>query len=271
MAEAKKDMSFLEHLEELRGRLVRSAVGILIGVIVVVYFHDFVVNEIIMGPRKADFITYRAFCAWGNQMGVGDQLCLTPPNFDLQNTTMSGAMNADIGVCLVGGIVLAFPWVFWQLWAFIKPGLRSKEQRMVQGIVFFVSCLFFAGVLFGYFVLAPLSIQFLGNYTFGDVLNAPTVQSYIKLTTSLVLGTGLLFQLPILIYFLAKIGLVSAAILKKYRKHAFVVNLIVAAVLTPPDVTSQLLVAMPILLLYEVSIIIAGRVEKNNLAAASVS
>lgn len=263
MAEEKKDMSFLEHLEELRRRLVRAVLGVVVGVVVIVVFHDFVVNEIIMGPRNADFITYRAFCAWSHQMGLEDQLCLTPPQFKLQSTTMSGNMNADILVCLVGGLILAFPFVFWQIWGFIKPGLKDREVNAVNGIVFFVSLLFFFGVAFGYFVLAPLSIQFLGNYQFADVENNSTILSYLKLTTSLVFGTGLLFQLPILMYFLAKIGLVTSGFLKKYRKHAFVVNLIVAAVLTPPDVTSQLLVAMPILLLYELSIWITSKVEKK--------
>lgn len=265
--EKKKDMSFLEHLEELRGRLVKAVLGVLVGVVVIVYFHDFVVNTIIMGPRNADFVTYRAFCAWSEKIGLGDQLCLTPPQMELQSTTMGGAMNADIVVCLLGGLIIAFPWVFWQIWSFIKPGLKSKEQKMVNGIVFFVSLLFFAGVLFGYFVLAPLSVQFLGNYTFADVKNEPTLLSYLKLSTSLVLGTGLLFQLPMLVYFLAKIGLASSAFLKKYRKHAFVVNLIISAILTPPDVTSQLLVALPILLLYEISILIAVRVEKKRAIA----
>lgn len=263
MAEEKKDMSFLEHLEELRKRLFRAVIGIVAGVIVIIYFHDFVVNDVIMGPRKADFITYRAFCAWSHRLGVGEQLCLTPPQLVLQSTTMSGNMNADILVCLVGGIILAFPFVFFQLWGFIKPGLREREINAVRGIVFYVSLLFFAGVAFGYYLLAPLSIQFLGNYQFADVQNNATILSYLKLTTSLVFGTGLIFQLPVLIYFLSKIGLVSAAFLRKYRKHAFVINLIVAAILTPPDVTSQLLVAMPILLLYEISIFVAARTEKS--------
>lgn len=269
MAEEKKDMSFLEHLEELRKKLFRAVLFVLAGVIVVVYFHDFVVNDVIMGPRRADFITYRAFCSWSQRLGLGDQLCLAPPAFDLQSTTMSGSMNADIMVCIFGGLILSFPFVFWQLWGFIKPGLKSREITAVNGIVFFVSVLFFLGTLFGYFLLAPLSIQFLGNYTFADVQNNATILSYLKLTTSLVFGTGLLFQLPVLMYFLARIGLVSAAFLRKYRRHAFVANLIVAAILTPPDVTSQLLVAMPIFLLYELSIFIAARVEKNR--AASVT
>ncbi len=263
MAEEKKDMSFLDHLEELRKRLFRAVLGVLVGVIVIVYFHQFVVDDVIMGPRRSDFITYRAFCDWSHKIGMGEELCLTPPNFKLQSTTMSGNMNADIMVCLIGGLILAFPFVFWQIWGFIKPGLKEREIKAVNGIVFFVSLLFFSGVVFGYFLLAPLSIQFLGNYQFADVENNSTILSYLKLTTTLVFGTGLIFQLPILIYFLAKIGLVTAGFLRKYRKHAFVVNLVVAAIITPPDVSSQMLVALPLLLLYELSIFIAARVEKN--------
>lgn len=261
--EEKKDMSFLDHLEELRGRLVRAVLGVVAGIIVVVVFHDFVISEIIMGPRNGDFITYKLLCAWSHKLGMGDELCLSPPAFGLQSTTMSGTLNADILVCVLGGIVLSFPFIFFQLWGFVKPGLNEREIKSVNGIVFYVSLLFFAGVGFGYFVLAPLSVQFLGNYTFGDVQTNSTILSYLKLTTSLVFGTGLIFQLPVLIYFLAKIGLVTSAFLKKYRRHAFVVNLIISAIITPPDVVSQLVVAMPILALYEASIYVAGRVEKK--------
>lgn len=263
MAELPKDMSFLEHLEELRRRLLRSVLGVIAGIIVVVIYHDFVVDELIMGPRKPDFITYRAFCHWSHTIGLGDQLCLDPPNLKLQSTTMGGNMNADILVCIVSGLILAFPFIVWQLWMFIRPGLKSKESHAVRGIVFYISLLFFTGVLFGYFLLAPLSIQFLGNYTFGDVENNPTLLSYLKLTTSLVFGTGLVFQLPVVVYFLSRLGVVTASFLRKYRKHAFVLNLIIAAVITPPDVTSQLLVSLPILLLYELSIVVAARSEKR--------
>ncbi len=257
-------MSFLEHLEELRRRLFWSVVGVVIGIIVIIVYHDFVIDEVIMGPRKADFITYRAFCDWSHTIGLGDQLCLDPPRLSLQSTTMSGNMNADILVCVVGGIILAFPFIVWQLWGFVRPGLKDKEKKSVRGVVFYVSLLFFAGVAFGYFLLAPLSIQFLGNYTFADVQNNPTLLSYLKLTTSLVFGTGLVFQLPVVIYFLSRIGIVTADFLRKYRKHAFVVNLILAAIITPPDVTSQLLVSLPILLLYEISIVVAARAEKRS-------
>jgi sec-independent protein translocase protein TatC len=263
VAEQQKDMSFLEHLEELRRRLFWSVVSVIIGIIVVVIYHDFVIDQVIMGPRKPDFVTYRAFCHWSQTMGMGDQLCLDPPRLVLQSTTMSGNMNADIMVCVVSGIILAFPFIVWQLWGFIKPGLKDKETKSVRGVVFYVSLLFFTGVSFGYYLLAPLSIQFLGNYTFADVQNTPTLLSYLKLTTSLVFGTGLVFQLPVVVYFLSRIGIVTAAFLRKYRRHAFVVNLIVAAIITPPDVTSQILVSLPILLLYEVSILVAARAEKR--------
>lgn len=266
MADQKKDMSFLEHLEELRSKLFRSVLGLFAGIIVVVIFHDFVVDTIIMGPRRDDFVTYRAFCAWSEKLGLGEQLCLKAPTMVLQSTTMSGTLNADILVCVMGGLILSFPFIVYQLWSFIRPGLKSKEIKAVRGLVAYVSLLFFSGVAFGYFLLAPLSIQFLGSYTFSDVALNPTLLSYLKLTTSLVFGTGLLFQLPVLIYFLARIGLVTSAFLKKYRRHAFVVNLIVAAILTPPDVMSQLLVSMPLLVLYEASIVIAARVEKQEAA-----
>jgi sec-independent protein translocase protein TatC len=265
---AHKDMSFLDHLEELRGRLVKAVLGVVAGVIVVVIFHDFVVNDVIMGPKNADFITYRALCNWSHTLGMGEELCLDPPRLNLQSTTMGGNFNADILVCILGGIVLSFPFIFWQLWGFIKPGLNEREIKSVNGVVFYVSLLFFAGIAFGYFILAPLSIQFLGNYTFGDVQNNATILSYLKLTTSLVFGTGLMFQLPVVIYFLSKIGLVTAAFLKKYRRHAFVANLIISAIITPPDVVSQLVVAFPILLLYEASIYVCSRVERGRLNKA---
>ena len=171
--------------------------------------------------------------------------------------------NASSNEKIIGGIILAFPFIIWQLWGFIKPGLKEKETKSVRGIVFYVSLLFFTGVAFAYFLLAPLSIQFLGNYTFADVQNTPTLLSYLKLTTTLVFGTGLVFQLPVIIYFLSRIGIVTADFLRKYRRHAFVINLIIAAIITPPDVTSQILVSLPMLLLYEVSILVAARAEKR--------
>jgi sec-independent protein translocase protein TatC len=176
---------------------------------------------------------------------------------------MGGNFSAYMLVVIVAGLVIAFPFVFYQLWGFIRPGLHMKERKSVNGIVFYVALLFFCGCSFGYYVLTPLSINFLGNFQFGDVEVNATILSYLKLVTSLVLGTGLIFQLPVVVYFLGKIGLISSEFLKKYRRHAFVVNLIIAAIITPPDVTSQILVSMPILLLYEVSIFLVARIERQ--------
>jgi len=258
-----KNMSFLEHLEELRKRLFRAVLFAVAGVVFMLVFDTYIIENIIMAPRRADFPTYRFFCWMGQSLGLEDQLCFSETTFTLQSTTMGGNFSAYMTVILVGGVILAFPAIFYQLWAFIKPGLRKNEMKSVSGIGFFVSLLFFLGILFGYYVLTPLSIQFLGNFGFADVEVNATILSYLKLCTSLILGTGLVFQMPVVIYFLAKIGLVSSDFLKKYRRHAFVVNLIVSAIITPPDVTSQLLVSLPLLLLYEISIRVAQRVEKK--------
>jgi sec-independent protein translocase protein TatC len=258
-----KEMSFLEHLEELRGRLFKSVLGVLVGVVIVFIFDDFVIDEIIMAPRRLDFISYRMWCELSHALGMGDTLCFTEINFTLQSTTMGGNFSAYLLVVIIGGVILSFPWIIYQLWSFIKPGLNAREIASVRGIVFYISLLFFLGVFFGYYILCPLSITFLGNFQFSDVPVTSTVLSYLKLNTSLLLGTGLIFQLPVLMYFLGQLGIVTSAMLKKYRKHALVVNLIAAAIITPPDITSQILVALPILLLYEISILVVARVEKK--------
>lgn len=263
MAEDKKEMGFLDHLEELRRRLFWSVIAVVIGIVVIVWFDDFVINDLIMGPKNLDFVTYQKFCELSHYMDLGEQLCYQEMNFKLQSTTMGGNFSAYMLVCIVGGVVIAFPFIIYQLWGFVRPGLHLKERSVVNGVVFYVSLLFFLGVLFGYYILTPLSIAFLGNFEFGDVEVNSTVLSYLKLLVSLVLGTGLIFQLPVVVYFLGRIGVISSAFLKKYRKHAFVVNLIIAAIITPPDVTSQLLVSLPILLLYEISIFVVARVEKK--------
>ena len=256
-------MSFLEHLEELRGRLFKAVLGVLVGVIVVFIFDDFVIEEIIMAPRRLDFISYRMWCELSHALGMGDTLCFTEINFTLQSTTMGGNFSAYLLIVIIGGVILSFPWIIYQMWSFIKPGLNAREISSVRGIVFYISLLFFLGVFFGYYILCPLSITFLGNFEFSDVPVTSTVLSYLKLNTSLLLGTGLIFQLPVLMYFLGQLGIVTSAMLKKYRKHALVVNLIAAAIITPPDITSQILVALPILLLYEISILVVARVEKK--------
>jgi len=266
MSEKGKEMSFLDHLEEFRGRLVKSVLAVLVGAIGIFVAKDFVFDQIIFAPRSNDFASFRAWCALGNFLGMGDKLCVTEIKYSLQSTTMLGQFTTHLMVSLVGGIIISFPFIFNQLWLFVKPGLRQQEISAVRGIVIYTSLLFFAGVLFGYYGLLPLSLQFLGSYQLGDVPTISTINSYMKLMLSVTLATGLVFQLPILVYFLTRIGLVGSDTLRKYRKHALVAILIVAAVITPPDVTSQILVAVPILVLYEVSIFVAKRVERNRSA-----
>ena len=184
----------------------------------------------------------------------------------VQNIDMSGQFSTHIMVSIVAGFILAFPFVLYQMWAFIKPGLKLKEQQSARGIVFFSSSLFFLGVIFGYFIIAPLSLQFLGSYRVSEeVVSSIKLASYISTLVSITLSTGLVFQLPILVYFLTKIGLITPEFLKTYRKHALVAVLILAAIITPPDITSQVLVAMPIMILYELSIMISRRVIKKQM------
>lgn len=263
MAEESNDMSFLEHLEELRFRLMRSVIAIMIGAVVLFTLKDFVFDDIIFAPRKLDFISFRAWCWLSHALNLGESMCVTSIDYDIINTTMLGKFTAHIIVSLIGGVIIAFPFIFWQFWTFIRPGLRMKESKAVRGITLYTSLLFFLGVGFGYFGIAPLSLQFLGNYQLADVESKITIMSYMKLVASITLATGFIFQLPIAVYFLSKIGIVTPELLRKYRKHALVVVLILSAIITPPDLTSQIMVSVPVLLLYEISIVISKRVQKS--------
>lgn len=259
-----KEMSFLDHLEELRWRLVKSSISILVFAIAAFIGKKYIFDVVLFGPRKSDFYTYRAFCWLSHKISLGDKLCMGDLEISLQNIDMSGQFSTHIMVSIVAGFILAFPYVLYQMWAFLKPGLKQKERDSARGVVFFSSVLFFSGVLFGYYVIAPLSLQFLGSYRVSDdVVSSIKLGSYISTLVSITLSTGLVFQLPILVFFFTKIGLVTPEFLKKYRKHALVAVLILAAVITPPDITSQVLVALPIMVLYEISILISKRVIKK--------
>ena len=259
-----KEMSFLEHLEELRWRLVRGIGAILVFAIAAFVAKEFVFDQVILAPKDSTFPTYRFFCWVSDVLGMGDKLCLEEAKFNLQNITMSGQFSMHILVSVVVGIILAFPVLIYQVWSFVRPGLKETERKTARGTVFFSSLLFFAGVLFGYYLIAPLSVQFLGGYRVSSLVeNKITLGSFISTITSVTLATGLFFELPILIYFLAKLGLVNSLLLKKLRKHALVVVLLLAAIITPPDITSQVLVSIPIMLLYEASIMIAKSVERK--------
>jgi sec-independent protein translocase protein TatC len=263
------EMSFLDHLEALRWHLVRSAIAIfLFGTLAFIY-KDLIFDGILLAPKYNDFPTYRFFCWLSYQLFNNDSICLGELNFELISIDMSGQFTAHITIAVVTGIILAFPYLLWEIWRFIKPALYKNEQKYANGLVFWGTFLFLLGVAFGYYVITPLSVFFFGNYQVSNLVsNQIGLNSFISTVVTTTFGSGLVFELPIVIYFLAKIGLVGPTYLRNTRKFSYVIILIVAAVITPPDVTSQIIVSIPLFVLYEVSIIIAERVEKNKLKAA---
>ena len=258
------EMSFLDHLEELRWHLIRSTIAIVIVACVAFVMKDFIFDTIIFGPKKMDFPTYRFFCRIATFFGIDSEFCSDQLPFTIQNRTMAGQFSAHIWTSIWAGFILAFPYVLWELWRFISPGLHAKERKYSRGFILVASSLFFLGVLFGYYVVAPLSINFLGTYQVSkEVLNEIDISSFIATVRASVIACGIMFELPIIIYFLTKVGLVTPAILKKYRKIALVIVLVLSAIITPPDVASQIVVAVPVLILYQISIYISKVVLKK--------
>lgn len=261
--EEEEGMSFLDHLEQLRWHLLRSVSAVLIFTIAAFLAKSFVFGKVILGPSKVTFVTYRALCNLSEYLSI-PALCIDTLPFTIQSRQMTGQFSMHITSSLVVGLVVAFPYLFWEIWKFISPGLYSKERNAARGAVFFVSLLFFTGAGFGYFILSPLSINFLANYQLDpSILNEFDITSYVTTVVMLVLASALMFQLPVVIYFLSMSGLVSAAMLKSYRRHSIVVILVLSAIITPPDVISQIIIAMPIMVLYETGIMIAKRLEKK--------
>ncbi|GAA0877538.1 twin-arginine translocase subunit TatC [Algoriphagus jejuensis] len=261
--EEEEGMSFLDHLEALRFHLLRSIAAILILSVLAFIAKPIVFGVVILGPSKVDFFTYRMLCELSNYLGIA-ALCIDELPFTIQSRQMTGQFTMHMTSSFMVGFILAFPYVFWEVWRFISPGLYDKEKSAANGAVFFVSLLFLTGAAFGYFVLSPLSINFLANYQLDPtILNEFDITSYVTTLTMLVLASAIMFQLPVVIYFLSMSGLVTSKMLKEYRKHSVVVILILSAIITPPDVISQLLIAMPILVLYEIGIGIAKRLEKK--------
>ncbi len=258
-----KEMSFLEHLEELRWHIIRSVLAILFFMILAFVFKNIIFGKIILGPPDPNFITNRLLCQLGDYLNAS-ALCINTKPLSLINIKMSGQLTTHITVSMVAGLILAFPIILWEFWQFFKPALKANEARYAQGAVFAASMLFFTGVLFGYFLLAPLSIHFLNSYEISaEIANQINVRSYIGTLTSICLATGLIFELPIVAFFLTKIGVITPTFMRKYRKHAIVIIFILSAIITPPDVFSQTLVAIPLLILYEISIFISARVMKQ--------
>lgn len=259
-AKADNEMSFLEHLEELRWHIVRSVLSIFIVAIIAFIYRDIIFDTIILAPKNPDFLTNRLLCKLGQLVNV-NALCINTHPFEIINIRMAGQFTIHIAVSLIAGIILAFPYIFWEFWKFFRPALYSSEKKHTRGAVFFSSLLFISGVLFGYYIIVPLSVNFLGSYNVSaEVTNQINLRSYIGTVASITLASGIIFQLPILSYFLTKIGLVDPHFLKKYRKHSIIVILALAAIITPPDIFSQVLVCIPLLFLYEIGILISRRV-----------
>jgi len=262
-----KEMSFMDHLEDLRWLMVRGTAAILILACACYFIDDFIFDTIIFGPKDPTFITYRFFCEVTHFFGVDDTYaCATKFQFIIQNTEVGGQFSMYIWTLFTAGFILSFPYILWLIWGFISPALYEKERKHAGAFIITSSILFFIGVLFGYFVVLPLSINFFGTFNVSNtVVNQFTVDSYVSMVKTSLVGSGLVFEMPIIIYFLAKLGLVSPEFLKKYRKFAIIINLTIAAIVTPPDIPSQVIVAIPLLALYEVSIIIAASVAKKRI------
>ena len=259
-----KEMSFFDHVDELRKHLFRTVVAILVGTIAAFIQKSLIFDTLIFGPKRTDFWTYRMLCDLSHRIYQDDTMCMQDIGFVVSNITMSGQFTQHLYVAFIAGLILAFPFILWEVWKFIRPALKKSERNKIRGVVFYSSLLFFLGILFGYYFLTPVSLSFLGSYRVSEeVINEINLESYIDFVATLTLATGVVFELPVVVFFLAKLGVMGSAFMQKYRRHAFLVILIVAAVVTPPDVTSQVLMTIPLYGLYELSILIAARVERN--------
>ncbi|WAC11096.1 twin-arginine translocase subunit TatC [Dyadobacter pollutisoli] len=261
-----KEMSFLGHLEELRWHVIRAGGSILVFAILAFIYIKEIYHYVIIAPSQPDFWTYRMLCILADKVGY-EELCIKALNFKLQAIGVGDQFTMSMTSAVIAGLVFAFPYAFWEVWRFIKPGLKPSERKSAQGAVFYVTFLFFSGVFFGYYIVTPLAINFLANFTLDpSIINEFSLSSYISLVATLTLACGIAFQLPIVVYVLAKVGVLTPSFMREYRKHAMIVILIVAAVITPsPDIYSQVIVAIPLFLLYELSIMVAGKVESEKL------
>ena len=263
---AEGEMSFWGHIDALRGHLFRSVLVVLILAVVVFFYPEILFDKIIFGPLKSDFLTYRAFCKLGHWLQTnnwfkdGDQLCFGHYTFKLQSIGLSDQFTSQMWIAIIAGLIIGLPYVLWEVWRFIKPALKEKEKKASTSFIFSATLLFLMGVLFAYYIIVPLMVNFLGNYKVSEMVeNNFTMDSYIDTISTLTLATGIVFELPIIVFFLTKFGIMTPQFMRKYRKHAIVVILIVAGVITPsPDITSQLLVAFPLYILYEISIFVSA-------------
>ena len=263
------EMSFVDHLEALRWHIVRALLAVIVAAIVIFIKIDWVFDHIILGPIQKDFITYTGLCNLSHWLRIGDALCMPPVNVAMQTTAFSSQFMSSITIAFVGGFIFAFPYVFWEFWRFVKPALKPKELKGTRFVIFWVSFFFFLGAAFGYFVLGPFTFNFLATFqvsALNMVQTKPTINDYIDNLTNLILGCGIAFELPVLTYALTKIGIVTPQFLRRSRKYALVILLVLAAIITPsPDWYSQTIVFLPLFGLYELSVYISSRVYKDEM------
>ena len=263
----KSEMTFIDHLEELRSHIIRSVLAILVMAAVIFIYRNWIFDNVLYGPLNPDFISYRALCQFSHWAHMGNALCMPAVKVEMQSNTFGGQFLSSISIALIGGIIIAFPFIFWEFWRFVRPALKEKEVKNTRFMIFWVSFFFFTGAAFGYFLLGPFTFNFLGGFqlgTKGFITTRPTLADYIDNLTNIILGCGLAFELPVLAFILTKIGLITPSYLKRTRKYAIVVILILAAFITPsPDWMSQMIVFTPLWLLYELSIIVSSRVSKE--------
>ena len=259
------DMSFIDHLEDLRWHVIRYVIAVAIGAIVIFIYSDFVVDQILFAPTRSDFISAKWMCQLGRQIGMGDTLCFSAVEPKFLETRMTGQFIASFTLAFIGGFIVAFPYIFWEFWRFVRPALSAQERKKTKGVIFWVSILFFSGVLFGYYILTPFMVNFYFNYKLSEQIQImPSFSDYLENLTYTTAGVGVLFQMPLLVMVLAKVGFVTAAFLRKYRRHAFVIILVAAAIITPStDPFSLTIVTIPLYLLFEASIVLASRINKR--------
>lgn len=259
------EMSFIDHLEDLRWHLIRSVIAVAVGATIVLIYANQIVSNILMAPTRADFISSRWLCSLGHKIGIGPTLCFPPVNASFLENTMTGQFISYFTLGFIGGFIIAFPYIFWEFWKFVKPALSLKEVKKTRGIIFWVSLLFFMGVAFGYYILTPFMVNFYFNFKLSpQIVIMPSFSDYLENLIYTTVGIGILFQMPLLIMVLARIGIVTGKFLKKYRRHAFVIIVTAAAIITPStDPFSLTIVTIPLYLLFEASVIIASRINKR--------
>lgn len=265
-----REMTFWEHLDELRGTLFRSIIAVAVCALTAFIFKNILFDHILLAPKESDFITYRLLCKAGTWLNL-PSLCVEVSSFQIININLAGQFMSHMTISMVAGLVVAMPYIVWELWRFIRPGLTESEQKYTRGSVFIISLLFLTGILFSYFIVVPLMVNFLGGYQVsGLVVNQISLTSYTSSVTMMTLLMGLLFELPVLVVFLTKAGILTPTTIRKYRKHTVVVILIVAGIITPsPDIFSQLIVSIPLYILFESSLVIARRIHNRKMRELS--